>query len=419
MDIQQYNKIFQFLSNQQIPSELNSTKLVKQFKNLCASFDTKNNYLYKKDRRKEGNLLRVIRPYEMEPVLYMMHNDPSAGHFSTEIMFDKIRSRYYWPQMYENIRQYVQSCDACQRRGKPKNQQLLHPIPVHSPFFQVGIDFVGPLPLTKNGNKYIIVAMDYLTKWPEAKATPSATAEDTEKFIYEEIICRHGCPQKILTDRGTHFNNRLIDSLMERFKIRHLLSTPYHPQTNGLVERFNRTLCESLAKLVNQVNEWDEYIAPVLFAYRTSKQATTQIPPFYLTYGREAVLPIDDLTQNEEPLDQRIAIMLDKLPHDREETRKRIDQQQNKQKTYHDKQIRTNVKFNIGDKVLLYRAEKEKQWTGKLENKWKGPYYIHAVLPNESYKIRELDGRIVKTPFNGRLLKLYHDRQQWIPYIPI
>ena len=121
MDIQQYNKIFQFLSNQQIPSELNSTKLVKQFKNLCASFDTKNNYLYKKDRRKEGNLLRVIRPYEMEPVLYMMHNDPSAGHFSTEIMFDKIRSRYYWPQMYENIRQYVQSCDACQRRGKPKN----------------------------------------------------------------------------------------------------------------------------------------------------------------------------------------------------------------------------------------------------------------------------------------------------------
>jgi len=126
--------------------------------------------------------------------------------------------------------------------------------------------------------------------------TPTATALDTEKFIYEEIICRHGCPQKILTDRGTHFNNQLINGLMERFKIKHLLSTSYHPQTNGLVERFNRTLCESLAKLVEQTNEWDKYIAPVLFAYRSSKQSTTKLTPFYLTYGREAVLPVDDLT---------------------------------------------------------------------------------------------------------------------------
>jgi Integrase zinc binding domain/Integrase core domain len=419
MDIQQYNRIFQYLSTQQLPSDLTTNKTIKQFKNFCNPFTIKNNYLYRKDKRKENNLLRVIRPYEMEPVLYMMHNDPSAGHFSTDIMFDKIRSRYYWPQMYENIRQYVQSCDACQRKGKPKRQQLLHPIPVHSPFYQIGIDFVGPLPITKNGNKYIIVAMDYLTKWPEAKATPAATADETVKFIYEEIICRHGCPQRILSDRGTHFNNQVVNGLMDRFKIKHLLSTPYHPQTNGLVERFNRTLCESLAKLVEQTNEWDEFIAPVLFAYRTSKQSTTKIPPFYLTYGRDAVLPVDDLSQNNENLTQRIAHMLDKLPHDREDTRKRIDQQQVKQKIYHDRHIKTNIQFKIGDKVLLYRAEKEKQWTGKLENKWKGPYYIHLVLPNDSYKIRQMDGKVLTTPFNGRLLKLYSDREQWIPYISI
>ena len=107
---------------------------------------------------------------------------------------------------------------------------------------------------------------------------------------------------------------------MERFKIKHLLSTPYHPQTNGLVERFNRTLCESLAKLVKQTNEWDKYIAPVLFAYHSSKQATTKLTPFYLTYGREAVLPVDDLTQNEETIQNRIAKLLDQLPHDRELT---------------------------------------------------------------------------------------------------
>lgn len=413
MDTTQYNRIFQYLTTQQLPSDLNTQQLIKQFKNFCTPFIIKNNYLYRKDKQKEGNLLRVIRIHEMEPVLYMVHNDPTSGHFGTEIMFNKIRTRYYWPQMYENIREYVKNCDSCQRRGKPQTHQLLHPIPVHSPFYQIGIDFVGPLPKTSNGNKYIIVAMDYLTKWPEAKAVPRATAEETEKFIYEDIICRHGCPQKILTDRGTHFNNQIIDRLTKRFEIKHLLSTPYHPQTNGLVERFNRTLCESLAKLVKQVEQWDQFIQPVLFAYRTSKQSTTKISPFYLTYGREAKLPIDDLTQNEEQLSDRINKLVNELPHDRESTRQRIDQQQAKQKLHHDQQIKRHRSFQIGDKVLLYKAEKAKQWSGKLDEKWKGPYYIHAVLQNESYKIRDMQGKVLKAPFNGSLLKPYYDQKEW------
>jgi transposase InsO family protein len=90
----------------------------------------------------------------------------------------------------------------------------------------------------------------------------------------------------------------MIAQLLDNFQITHNFSTPYHPQTNGLVERFNRTLCESLAKLSTNTNEWDKYISPVLFAYRTSKQSTTKITPFYLTYGREAKLPIDDLSEN-------------------------------------------------------------------------------------------------------------------------
>ena len=102
------------------------------------------------------------------------------------------------------------------------------------------------------GNKYIIVAMDYLTKWPEAKPVSNATAEQVANFLYEDIIGRYGCPVKILSDRGTHFKNRMIASLMEKFQIKQQFSTPYHPQTNGMVERFNRTLCESLAKLTSE-----------------------------------------------------------------------------------------------------------------------------------------------------------------------
>ena len=419
MDPDQYLRIFTYLHKDTLPTDLTTTIQINRFKNFCKPFIIKNNYLYRKDRRKEGNLLRVIRRFEMEPVLYMMHNDPTGGHFSTEAMFNKIRDRYYWPQLYEDIRTYVKTCDNCQRRGRNNKRNPLHPIPVYSPFYQIGIDFVGPLPLTSNGNKYIIVAMDYLTKWPEAQPVSNADAEATANFLYETIICRHGCPQKILSDRGAHFKNQMIEKLMQKFQIQHLFSTPYHPQTNGLVERFNRTLCESLAKL-GEIKDWDKNIAPVLFAYRTSKHATTGISPFFLMYGREPRLPIDDSefgrTGN---LVQHLHHLVDDLPLIRETTRSHITQQQVEQKQKHDRQVRTNQVFSIGDKVLYYRAEKEKQWTGKLEEKWKGPYYIHAVGQNGSYKLRDLKGKVLKAPVNISLLKPYFDRQNWTPSVLI
>jgi hypothetical protein len=238
-----------------------------------------------------------------------------------------------------------------------KTQQPLNPIPVKAPFKLIGIDFVGPLPKTKNGNRYIIVAMDYMTKWPEAKPVQKVTAEETVKFIYEEIICQHGCPQEILMDRGTHFNNQLVQGLTKKFQIQHLLSTPYHLQTNGLVERLNRTLCESLAKVLTKTDEWDEYVKPVLFAYRTSKQSTTKVTPFYLTYGREAKHPLDEYIRDE-CLINRMQKLIDVLPYEREKAINRIEDQQNKQKAYHDLRINKVTKFKIGDKVLLYKVKK-------------------------------------------------------------
>ena len=112
--------------------------------------------------------------------------------------------------MYNDIKEYVRSYDSCQRRGKPSRNNELHPIPPHSPFYQVGIDFVGPLPITPRGNRYIIVAVDLFTKWPEARAVEEANANQVSQFVYEDIICRYGCPQRILTDRGTHFNKQVV-----------------------------------------------------------------------------------------------------------------------------------------------------------------------------------------------------------------
>ena len=197
--------------------------------------------------------------------------------------------------MYNDTKEYVKYCDKCQRRGQKGGKSYLNPIRVGEPFERIGIDFVGPLERTRKGNKYILVVTDYLTKWPEVKPMRDATAENVVKFIYERIICRHGCPKIIMSDRGTHFRNKLVDELCRKFEIKHKLLSPYHPQTNGLVERFNRTLCEALAKVSEKENQWDEHIEQVLFAYRTTKHSTTKRTPFLMTYGREAILPIDEM----------------------------------------------------------------------------------------------------------------------------
>src|SRR5215469_16625223 len=134
-------------------------------------------------------------------------------------------------------------------------------------------------------------------------------------------------------------------------------------------------------------------------------------------YGREERLTMDQ--EQEILMNDRIKELLEKLPEARNKTRIEIEKSQAKQKKYHDDKIKIKENYKIGDKVLYYNAAKEKQWSGKLEEKWKGPYFIHEILLNGSYKIKELDGRILKTPVNGELLKKYNSRESWEPYVVI
>src|SRR6185437_2649413 len=186
--------------------------------------------------------------------------------------------------MYRDIKEYVKTCEECQKRQKGKRSEPLHPIQVERAFERIGIDLVGPLSITKQNNQYIIVATEYLTRWPEARAVPDASASTLARFIFEEIVCRHRTSKIILSDQGRNFISVTIRILCEKFLIKHKFSSLYHPQTNGMVERFNRTLCESLAKVKGD-DDWDLYIPAVLLAYRTKRHATTGYTPFQLYMG--------------------------------------------------------------------------------------------------------------------------------------
>jgi Integrase zinc binding domain/Integrase core domain len=176
-------------------------------------YEINNGVLY---RIKSNQKFRVARDYEFEGIMYMMHDNELAGHFGIETTYEKTKERYWWKNMRKDIESYVKSCWKCQMRGKPIGRNELHPIEINEPFEMIGIDIVGPLSETEKGNRYIVVAIDYFTKWPEAKALKEATAKEVTEFIWEDIVCRHGCPKRILSDRGTHFNNKLMENLMER-----------------------------------------------------------------------------------------------------------------------------------------------------------------------------------------------------------
>lgn len=417
MDLNTYYNLLRFLTDYSLPTHIDKTQQAS-IKRKARNFIVLNDQLYKKNKENPNRPIRVAKETEIEEILHHTHSDPLAGHFSLEETYRRIRIRYYWPQMYDDVRKYVQSCDVCQRRGKNKRNEPLHPIKVGQPFDRLGMDIVGPLPKTARENTHIVVATEYLTKWPEARAIPNAKASSVVSFFYEDIICRHGCPKELLTDRGTHFVNEMLDSLCDQLGVKHRLSTAYHPQTNGLVERFNRTLCETLAKFANEnKDDWDLYVPSALFAYRVKRHSTTRHEPFYLMYGREATLPIEfaiptfqaKLPEKDEQDDllRRIQRITGKVTEDRLETQDRIYKEQEKTKLRHDRQIE-EIQYKIGDMVLLYRSElRGKQ---KLAERWKGPYFVHEVLNNGAYKLRTQDGKVLKVPVNSDRLKLYHQR---------
>ena len=246
MDNKDYNQLLNYLTHLIYPTNATITEKSRLQKEAKKYF-VENNILYYRNNKKPQ---RVIKLFQKPTILYSLH-DEQGVHLGIESTYNKIKDRFYWPGIYKDIKKYIQTCDICQRRGHEVKRQTLQLLKVKYPFHRVGIDIKGPLPITKHGNRYIIVTMDYLTKWPEARATSDIKATTIANFIYEDIICRHGTPEILLSDRGKNFMSDIVNELCQKFQIKHHKSSAYRPQTNGMIERFNRTIGEALAKITS------------------------------------------------------------------------------------------------------------------------------------------------------------------------
>ena len=362
-------------------------------------------------------LRRVPYVREIDKILESCHDGVCGGHFAQEITSRKIlQAGFVWPSMHRDVQHWCKTCRACQEAG---NRKLSYgprvPIVSYGPFEKWGIDAIGPLPRTSSGKEYIIVAVDYMTRWAEAASTTRITATEVGKFVFDYICSRFGTPLELLSDRGPGFRSELLNDLLARLKIKHIHSTPYYPQCNGLVEKVNGMICKIIAKqVVDRPKDWDKHLTAALWAYRTSFKVSMQFTPFHLVYGQEAILPIEvELSslrllegrqgQPKERLKQRI-LDLQRLELDREAAMDYYIKQAIQQRDKINKK-RKEKELEEGMMVLRYDNRLDNEHGAKFQKRWEGPFFIFQKFKNGSYRLEDLSGRVHKTPVNGWRLK--------------
>nr|GFA10918.1 reverse transcriptase domain-containing protein [Tanacetum cinerariifolium] len=228
-------------------------------------------------------------------ILNVCHSGPTEGYYGASYTTKKVfDSGFYWPSIYKDAFELVKHYDSCQRQEKvSQRDEMPHNLIQICEIFDVwGIDFMGPFP-SSNGNKYILVAVDYLSKWVEAKALPTNDARVVVKFL-KSLFSRFGTPKAIISNRGTHFCNDQFSRVMAKYRVTHRLSTTYHPQTSGQVEVTNRGLKRILEKTVGENHAlWSDKLEDALWAFRTAYKTSIGCTPYRLVYGKACHLPLE------------------------------------------------------------------------------------------------------------------------------
>ena len=381
------------------------------------NFRIKNDILYKINPNSQGreDLLAVPKNLIGE-IIYSNHSEPLSGHLGTTKTLYKIKNRFYWNGLQKDIEKFIKGCPDCQARKGQQNRKpigLLQPIPVGTPFERVGIDILGPFRISSSRNTVIVVATDYATRWAETKALPSGKAGPIAKFLVQNIITRHGAPKYLLSDRGKVFQSELVKELLKQMGTTKQFTTAYHPSTNGLTERFNKTLADMLSIYTNtnQTN-WDEFLNHVTFAYNTSRQDSMQFSPFMLVYGREPILPIE-ANMIEPPESLTSHTLREKALAVRNKAVENLERKQKIDKLRYDSKHR-HVEYQEGDQVKVFTPIRKVGRSEKLLLRWFGPYYVTKKLSDVDYEIQK--GRSNKSKIDivhvSRIIP-YH--ATWVP----
>ena len=253
-------------------------------------------------RRWEGPYGNEVKHLYLTPkaiyddVLQNLHDLPTGGHFGVKKTLARVRQRFYWMKLRWTVENWCKRCEKCaSRKGYPR--RLKAPLKLYnagSPMERVAVDVLGPLPRTDAGNQYILIAQDYFTKWPEAFPIPDQQAMTVAEVLVSQFFTRFGVPVELHSDQGRNFEAETFQETCRLLGIHKTRTTPYHLESDGMVERFNQTLENGLSMFVNEhQTDWDKHIPLLLMASRTAEHGTTKITPSRMMFRREIKLPID------------------------------------------------------------------------------------------------------------------------------
>jgi len=348
---------------------------------------------------KEAHSGRLCVPEKMiQRVLETHHDLPCGGHKGSYRMIYSVRRRFYWPGWIKAIKEYTTNCKSCIRvKGRPlKIGPPREPPPVLVRLQRISVDLVGPKSVTQRGNKYILTMIDDFSNYLEAVAIPDMKTTTVAMHFLDRIICRHGTPRQLHSDRGVQFTSKLLAAVCKLLKIKQIFTTPYHPQGNGKIERAHRTAGEFLVHFCCRgQGDWDLMLPFALMAHNSSPNRTTGQTPSMMMMIKEIEMPWESITYPEEavnfdydiaglPADQFVQQMQARLAmvHSAaiESTGEKRD------KLYSKEPLPT---FRVGDVVLL--REKRPYVSTKDEGRWRTEYVVTKQRCAVTYDIKMLD----------------------------
>nr|GEX36700.1 reverse transcriptase domain-containing protein [Tanacetum cinerariifolium] len=393
-------QIYEYLTEEILSKEKRKARAIRC---KAGRYAVINGILYK--RSFLGSWLRCVGPLQANYVLREIHEGSCSMHVGPRSVMEKsLRSGNYWPTMHADARKLIRECNSCQVYCLvPRNpQQKLTPITSPWPFYIWGIDIVGPFPEGPGKVKFLIVAIDYFAKWIEAKPVATITGAQIKKFVWDNIICRFGLPREIISDNRKQIRDNPFIDWCEKLCIHQCFAFVKHPQASGLVERANRSLGEGIkAQLDERSKNWMEEISHVLWAHRTMIKSSNGETPFSLTYGTEAVIPVEigmptlrtagvDMIKNDEAL----GINLDLLEEKREQPTIQEAKSKAMMEKYYTVRVR-NTSFKQRDLVYRSNETSHTEEGGNLEPKWERPYEVTKALGKGAYKLRDCNRSIL------------------------
>ena len=379
------------------------------------SFCQSDGLLFRRFREMKGTVSQVVVPQVLQSkVLFMAHDALLAGHCGVRRTLHRALTRFWWPGIGRDVRQYCRSCEICQKaspKGRTPNVPLAKMPRIEEPFQRVAVDIIGPFnPPSEEKHRYVLTVVDVATRFPEAVPLKTIDSKAVAEALFD-IFCRLGFPMEVLSDNGSQFTSFMFKEFLNLFSIKQVRSSPYHAQSNGVVERFHGTLKPMLRKVIqSNPRQWHRRIPPLLFACRELPNASTGFSPFELLFGRPARGPIDFLADawleqgdvaEAKDVCQYVVELRNTVADMCQVAQDSVDQSAVVNKMYKDKRAKQRS-FQVGDEVLVFIPTAK----NKLHLTWDGPFKVVEVLKFD-YVVNVRGRRRI---FHPNMLKAFHRR---------